>query len=575
MAVKVADYILGRLAEEKVDTIFLVYGGAIGELVDAIGRQDKIKYVATMGEQCAGFAAEGYAKTRHHLGVALATSGPGGGNLMTAIQNCYYDSVPVLFITGQVNTRFMRKDKSMRQLGFQETDIVGMAAPITKYAKTLKDPKEIRLEVERAITIALSGRPGPVLLDIPTDVAKMPIDATDPWPPGHIFDAKYDNPANAIVSFLADLRASEKPVILIGGGCANNKEEVYALLDKLRIPAFPTWNGLDIVSSDLPNYGGRVGTYGGPGRNFGIQNCDLLLAIGSRISGRITGGQPHTFAPNAKKYYVDVDRGILNKKNQEVPANVNIYCSAGWFMLELTKVCGIVSRPRWMSRVRNWRNKYDPVKAIPYGWHHYHFMRKMSEAMPSNAIITADTGGNVIMFAHAFQTKKGQRYFTNNGNTPMGFSMAAAIGAWFADPTRPVVCIIGDGGFQFNIQELQTIKHYKIPLKVFVFNNKCLGNTKIYQKENFGGRYAACGPDGYSCPDFVAIARAYGLEAYRADSVSHYDAIPHILAYNGPVVIDVVHDDFCDYLPKMVRWDKGIECMTPDLPDSEMKENME
>lgn len=374
---------------------------------------------------------------------------------------------------------------------------------------------------------------------------------------------------------LHDLSKSQRPSLLIGGGCQNYKETFYALADKLKIPAFPTWNALDIVSSDLPCYGGRVGTYGGAGRNFGIQNCDLLLSIGSRLSGRITGGLPETFAPKAKKYFVDIDPALLEPEFQQVKADVNIFVDAGEFMTALTKAYQPKDFSTWNARVQEWRRKYDPVKPEHFeGLHHYGFMRELSKFMPDNAIITADTGGNVITFAHAFDTKKGQRYITNNGNTPMGFSLAAAIGAWFAEPQRPIFCIIGDGGFQFNIQELQTVKHYNVPVKIFVFNNKCLGNTRSFQLQNYGGRTIACGPEGYSVPDFVEIARAYELDGYRATEKWDLHAIPMLLAKEKAIVVDVQHDMFCDYQPRMVRWDRGIECMEPELPEQEMMENM-
>lgn len=572
---RVSDYILQRLSQEGVRHVFMTYGGAIGELMDAFTRTDAIKYVAMMGEQTAGFAAEGYAKTAGGLGVAFATSGPGGGNLVTAIQNCYYDSVPCLFITGQVNTQFMRKSSGVRQRGFQETDIVSIVRPITKYAVRVTNPAYLRDKIETAIARARDGRPGPVLLDIPVDVQRAEIDANTP---ARILNASTteDCLVRPIQSLIADLEKAEHPAFLIGGGCANYKRQFWNLAVRLRIPAFPTWNALDIVTSDLPTYGGRIGTYGGAGRNFGIQTCDLLVAVGSRISGRITGGQPHTFAARAKKYYVDIDAALLQRENQDVPADVNIHADAGRFMTALHDALPeVYERKPWLERVRAWRSKYHPVTLERFcEWHHYGYMQRLSHHMPSNAIITADTGGNVITFAHAFETKRGQRYFTSNGNTPMGFSMAAAIGAWFADPTRPIVAIIGDGGFQFNIQELQTIKHYGIPLKVFVFNNEILGNTKAYQLENLGGRCVACGPDGYSVPDFPAVVNAYGIPCIRHRNATAYKYIGDVMKLYHQVVIDVYQPGFCDYAPKMVKWDRGIEHMSPELPEDEMKENM-
>ncbi|MBC7939738.1 MAG: hypothetical protein H7Z19_08240 [Chitinophagaceae bacterium] len=231
----------------------------------------------------------------------------------------------------------------------------------------------------------------------------------------------------------------------------------------------------------------------------------------------------------------------------------------------------------WLAQCREWVRKYDPVRAehLTDDIHHYGFFRHLSEKLPANAIIVSDTGGNVIMMGHAFRSKTGQRIFTSNGNTPMGFAMCGAIGAWFAEPSRPIICIIGDGGMQLNIQELQTIKHYKIPVKVFVINNGCLGNTKSFQRVN-GRAELACGPDGYSAPDFTEIARAYGIWAMRIEyHIGCYSIIDAALEMDEAVIVDVIHDDYCTYEPRMSRWDCPIEEMHPALPEAEFLANMQ
>lgn len=585
---RASDFILQRIAQEGVDRLFCVYGAAMGEIADAIYRQSAIAYTAPHHEQAAGFMAEGYAKSGKPFGVALVTSGPGVGNLVTPMQNCYYDSVPCLFISGQGNSRFLRPNKSIRQLGFQETDAVALAEPVTKYAVQVLDPKRIRYELEKCIWYATSGRPGPVLIDIPIDVQKAEIGDPLELPGWSPVPPKWDTWVldDAIGAYLKDLAQSRRPVLLIGGGCAKYKDEFHALSQRLQIPCFATWNALDIVASDSAFYAGRVGTYGGAGRNFGIQNSDLLLAIGCRISGRITGGRPETFARGAKRYYVDVDTTLLEPKWQPVKAHVNIHCDAGVFMRKLAERAESPERPEWLSICRTWKKRYDPVQELHRdSWHPYGFMRVLSELMPSNAIIVNDTGGAVISAAHAFETKRGQRYFTNNGNTPMGFSLAGAIGAYYANPSRPVFCLSGDGGFQLNIQELQTVWREKIPLRIFVLNNKILGNTAAYQDANYGGRRIACGPEGYSPPDFVRVAKAYNIPAYRIDkrwdSANHGyqrdtmdEWLPRLMETPGPWLCDVVHDGFCTYEPRMVRWDCGVEEMQPYLPRDEFMRNM-
>lgn len=585
---RVSDYILQRLAAEGVDRIFMVYGAAMGEIADAMYRQTAIKYCNPMHEQAAGFMAEGYAKAGKGLGVALVTSGPGAGNLITCIQNCYYDSVPCLFITGQVNSRFMRPSTLIRQLGFQETDVVGMVNGITKYASTVLDPKLIRQKLEKAISHAKSGRPGPVLLDIPIDVQKAEIGdpaGLETWT-APVAAMEEDVLDQAIDSYLGDLAKAQRPVLLIGGGCQNYKEEFHALAKRLQIPCFATWNAMDIVTSDSPFYCGRVGTYGGAGRNFGIANADLLLAIGSRISGRITGGMPDTFARGAKRFYVDVDAALLEGKYQPVKAHVNVHCDAGVFMRRLAEKATPSQALNWFLTCKEWREKYDPVQPKHMEeFHTYGFLRVLSDLLPRDAIIVNDTGGAVISAAHAFETKRGQRYFTNNGNTPMGFAFCAAMGAWFAQPHRPVFCLIGDGGFNMNIQEIQTVLNYSIPIRTFILNNHIYGNTAAYQDANYGGRRIACGPEGYRPPDFVKIAKAYGVKAYTIDkhwknsshSYQHNtmeEWLPRLVDTQGPWICDVVHDGFCTYEPRMTRWDTPVEEMSPFLPREEFRKNM-
>jgi len=589
---KVADYIIKYLEDCGIREVFVVYGAANGDLIDAFTRMKKIKYICTMHEQGGGFAAEGYAKISGGFGVSIATSGPGGMNLVTPIGNCFYDSIPCLFMTGQINSRFLRCDSSIRQVGFQETDIVGIVKPITKYAVMITSPESVKYELDKAIHIMKSGRPGPVLLDIPLDVQKKDIDPK--------MLCGYDAPTvsgnsvefpQQVTQYLDDLKKSKRPVLMIGGGVgiANATGLLQKLLDVLKIPAFPTWNALDIVCSDNEYYGGRIGTYGGPGRNFAIQNSDLILAIGSRISGRITGGNIMSFAREAKKYVVDIDPVLLQRKLQQVPFDVNILCDAHLFietLIDSAKKRPLPDFSNWMTVTRNWKEKYDPVKKEHFDpkrvdVHPYAFARILSEQCGSHDVIAADCGGNIVVMNHAFKTKYGQRYFTNNGNSPMGFSMCGAIGAWFARSQSKVhcnvICIIGDGGMTMNIQELSTLKNYGVNVKVFVINNHIYGITKAFQEINFEGRSEACGPKGYAPPDFISIAKAYGIDTVKIDSNKRADIERGIqLAFknNGPVVIDVVCDEFHSYYPKISGWKTPIEDMEPYLPREEFKANM-
>ena len=588
---KVADYVINHLSQIGIKDVFVVYGAANGDLIDAFTRNDDIRYVAVMHEQGGVFAAEGWAKVKNDLGVAIATSGPGGMNFVTSIGNCFYDSIPCLFITGQINSKFMRPDESIRQIGFQETDIVSIVKPITKYAKLIDKPEDIKYELEKSIYEATHGRPGPVLLDIPINIQKQEINPSELIGHDEETTSAYsiDVIREQVKEYIKDLKNSKRPCLMIGGGVrlSGAVDELLELGRELKIPMFPTWNALDIVCSDYEYYGGRIGTYGGAGRNFGIQNSDLLLAIGSRISGRITGGNIHTFAREAKKYMVDVDKAGLQPKLQQVPFDVNIYSDAGLFIEilrdELEKINDLPDFDWWVDRVMGWKKDYDPVTKDMYKPkkypHPYAFIRILSEEMKSDDIFAADCGGNIVVSNHAFETKIGQRYFTNNGNSPMGFSFAGGIGAAIAaNEKQNVVCVIGDGGFNMNIQELQTLINYNVPLKTIILNNHIYGITKAFQETNFQGRAEACGPIGYNPPNFKDIVEAYKIPTMVVDDGSDYEKIreqiKEFLNHKGPIVMDLNCHEYHTYDPKIVGWETPIEDMYPYLSDEEFNNNM-
>lgn len=590
MKIKVADYIIKFFADKGIDKMFVVYGAANGDLIDAFTRIKKTKYVSIMHEQAAGFAAEGYAKIKNLPGVAIATSGPGGQNFVTSIANCFYDSVPAIFITGQIKTEFLRPDEQVRQIGFQETDIVGITKPITKKSVMITDAKNIKYELEHCYHLALTGRPGPIVLDVPMDIQKQYVDVKKLKG----FNPKKENFKQSklisqIKKFIKDFKKSKRPALLVGGGVrtAGAIKELQKLGQLMNVPVFPTWNALDIVTSDYSNYCGRVGTYGGAGRNFGIQNSDLLMTIGCRLSGRITGGNVQSFAREAKKYMVDIDPTNLKTKWQQLKFDENIYCDAKKFIKllskELTKIKikkNIDSDKKdWLNTCLGWKNKYDPVKKEFFGSHNYvhpyAFIRTLSEKMGKNDTFVGDCGGNIVIANHSFETKLGQRYFTNNGNSPMGFSFAGGLGACVANPKVNTVCVIGDGGMNMNIQELATLVNYNIKLKTIILNNHIYGITKAYQKTNFNGRMEACGPVGYNPPDFIEISKAYKVKVMELTQNSQSEKIiDEFLDYDGPVVLDVNCHEFHTYEPRIFGWNTPIEDMYPYVPREEFKKNM-
>jgi len=592
---RLTDYIAKRLAEARISKTFLVQGAANNDLIYSIADTPGIDYVCAQHEQAAGFMAEGWAKVSGKTGCAIATSGPGGQNLVTPIANCFYDSVPCLFITGQVGSAFMRPSSAVRQRGFQEWPAHESVRQITKYAVRVDSPEKAVEAFETALAVCSDGRPGPALIDIPVDVQRAEL-TNDVFAKVQLYrrtkeiasaDVLADS-QNNLCELMDDLSRAKRPLLLIGGGVRSfrARQALLLLASMMRCPIVPTWNALDVVPSNFPGYAGRIGTYGGAGRNFVIQNCDLLIAVGCRLSGRILGGRPETFARGARRYVVDVDPGLLEPKNQERQAN-GIFMDAAEFLEWLERVVrnGYIDRKLdpanwtgWSGIADLWRRKYDPVTPehyLPGQPNFYAFARELSEVADRNAVVVYDCGGNAVVMNHAFETKLGQRYFSNNGNSPMGFSMAAAIGAWFADPARQVICVIGDGGFQLNIQELQTIAKYGAAIKVFILNNSCYGITKAFQDAHYKGRHEASGPEGYSVPDLAEICRSYGLKvSILANNSDHRLFASFVLDQPGAHIGIVESPDFHSYWPAIKGWATPIEDMSPLLPRSEFKENM-
>ena len=585
---KLTDYILDYLDRLDVNkTVFVITGGAIAELLDAFTRNDRLKYVCSVHEQAISFAVETMTKVTGKLSVAMVTSGPGGTNLLTGIANCWYDSIPCIFITGQVNSQFLSKNTPLRQVGFQELDIVSMSTPITKYAKMVTNPNDIKYVLDKAVFEATNGRPGPVLIDLPLDMQRQDVDPTKLigfYGEREYFEGnvKVDN---QIDQLLNKLEESERPILLGGGGIrlADAIEDAIELVDLLKIPCIPTWNALDIFPSDYKYYAGRVGTYGGPGRNFAIQNSDLLITIGSRISGRITGGYVDSFARKAFKVIVDIDEGALEKKYQQVIGDINIHCDAKVFirkLIEQAKKRKLKTFDSWVSKAENWKTKYDPVLSYYHSnrgiVNPYVFIESLSKKCTKDDVIVADCGGNIVVTSQAFKTKTGQRLLSSNGNSPMGYSFAGAIGACCVNVKGNVICLIGDGGFTVNIQELQTVKNYNLPLKTFIMNNNVYGIVEAYQDTNLSGRHTATGPEGgYIPPNFLEVVKAYGIDTLQInDHADLEEKIDMVLNHKGSIVCDVNMKNYCKYEPRIFGWRTPIESMSPYLSREEFKENM-
>lgn len=591
---KVSDFIIDYIISIGTKDVFLVTGGAIAHIVDSLGkRKDSgdISYICVQHEQAGAMAVEAYSRLNSGIGVAMATSGPGATNLITGMCGCWFDSVPGLFITGQVNSSELCSavDAKPRQIGFQETDIVTMVKSVTKFAEQIKDPAKIKYYLEKAVFLAKEGRPGSVLIDIPVDVQTAEIDASaligfDPVLEGYI--KKLQDSSDVIESKINDIlnliKKSERPVILLGGGLklAKAEKEAITTIELLGFPTVVSWSGFDIIPHSHPQFVGHIGVYGHRGANFLIQNSDFLIALGSRLDTRQTGGNLNTFARTAKKVMVDIDSNEI-LKGRGLNIDIGVCADVKEFLTAfIPKISNIQKEDitSWIRRGIDWKEKYDielTEKKSSDIIDAYSFVRSLSRIAGLDETIIVDEGGNLVWTMQSWQVKDGQRIFSTFGNSPMGYSLPAAIGASVALGKKPVICIDGDGGFQLNIQELQTIKHYNLPIKIFILDNRSMGIIKQFQDLNFDSRYYASSPEGgYSSPDFVAIAKAYGIEAFSIEKMEEVnEGIKKVLSFPGPIICDVLIDKGQKLNPKL-KFGYPLEDMSPYLERDEFLNNM-
>ena len=582
----VSDLIIDYLASLHVKHVFLITGAAIAFTVDSFRKRKDIIYICMQHEQAAAMAAEAYSRMGPDIGVAMGTSGPGATNLITGICGAWFDSIPTIYITGQVNTNELSKNSKVRQTGFQETNIVKIIKPITKFATQVKKPEEIKFLLEKAVYIAKNGRPGPVLLDIPINIQYAEVDPKilKSYQPSKNLDYQ-DFGADLkkkVKSAIKLIEKSTRPVILAGFGnhLAKSEKELQDFVNKLGFPVVTTWSGLDLMNYDNPLLIGQAGVYGARSANFAIQNADLLISIGARLDTRQTGSKPQNYARGAKKIVVDIDKAELDKRRGLIP-DIPINTDTKLFLQEILAEIPKIKKPKidkWLRVVKDWKFKYPTIlpqyqKQKSYV-NPYHFISTLSEMLPDNAIIIPDEGGNLTWTMQSFKIKNGQRLFSTFGNSPMGYALPAAIGACFAvNMKRPVICITGDGGLQINIQEFQTVVHHKLPLKIFILNNKSYGIIKQFQDTWLESRYEAS-EKGYSTPDFVKVASAYKIKTVQIKNHKELKSkISQVLNFKGPVFCDVLLHPDQKIIPK-IEFGMPLEDMTPYLKRQEFIKNM-
>lgn len=571
---KVLEYLIDNLSYNNIDTYFLVTGGAIVPTVDYIGTNPNTKYFCFQHEQSAAMAAEAYYRTTGKLGVVLSTSGPGAQNLLNGICGCWYESIPCLFITGQVSTYESLDfiDAKPRQLGFQEMPVVESFKPFTKFIKKINNPETFKSDLQEALNKCFEDRPGPSLLDIPTDIQNSIISED-------LFKINLKPDTTNITPQINELnnklKNSKRPLLLIGHGVrlSNSVNEIKELVDKLNIPFVVSWGGFDIISHDHELFVGDIGVYGSRGGNFAIQNCDLLISIGSRLDTRQTGGDLKTFSRDSFKVMVDIDENEINK-GRGLKIDLPIICDAKQFITEwLNNHIQHQPSTEWVEMYNKYKNlKLDNIPLLSDTLTSYEFLEYLNSQLPSNSIVIPDEGGHLVWSMQSLKPKDNQRVFSNFGNSSMGYGLPAAIGAAIGN-NNPVICIDGDGGFQMNIQELQTVKHYNLPIKIFIMNNNCYGIIKQFQDSYFNSRYIATEIQDYSVPDFLKIANAYGIKSIEANKENYKDVIDLVLKENNSILVNVIIDREQKLTPKL-EFGNPLEDMSPYLDDETIKNNM-
>ncbi len=569
-------------------------------LNEGLAREKRIEFVCNSHEQASAICAENYAKATDNLGCALVTTGPGGTNAITGLAGAWCDSTPVLIISGQVKRadRMFKPDGTpigVRQLGPQEIDIISLVKSLTKYAVTVLEPQDIRYHLEKAVYLARTGRPGPVWLDIPLDVQAALIDANalrafnrDELPQPESREALEPFVSGVIEKF----NQAERPLLMIGNGVrlSHATPELREVMHLLRIPTAATWVASDLISSDDPLFAGRPGSLAARGANFAIQNCDFLLILGARMDNPLTGFAPKNLARAAWKAMVDIDAAEIAKLDGSLDGKMQADARA--FLRELLTQRAKI-RPKdqsaWRARVKDWQLRYplitedhrrpDSLVSI------FHLAEVLSqETTPDDCVVSGSSGSGIEIFIFSYPTRSGQRVYHTAGLGSMGFGLPASIGVSLAKDRRRTICVDGDGGFQFNIQELETVARLNLPIKFFVLNNDGYASIRASQQAWFGRAFM--GGDrttGLTLPDLSKVAASYGIPSYVIENQKDLPAdIRKVLAMPGPVVVDVrvIKEEVRGprlqsmQLPDGRFVSKPLEDLWPYLPRDEFRANM-
>ena len=574
---KASDYIVQFLVDQRIDKVFGYIGGAVAHFYDSLDKNKDIEIVNTVHEQGAGFAAEGYARVTGKTGVATATSGPGATNLITPIGSCFFDSVPTLFITGQVNTYEYKYDQPVRQIGFQETDIVSIIKPITKYAVMVDNIANLRYELEKGYFLSQEGRKGPVLVDVPMNIQRSEF---DPLQQTSFYDSveykNYQYQADFekdLLKVIAVLNTSKRPIILVGGGAriSNADIQLKKFLQANNFPLVYSLMGKDLIKDDYTYNLGLIGAYGNRYGNMALANSDLILVLGSRLDTRQTGTDLKIFAREAKIIQVDIDKHELGSK---INADILIHSDVKTFLELLGQNSFTSDISQWQEKVLSYKEKYSSIIGIDQKEKTPNkIIHKIASHLNSYDTVCVDVGQHQMWVAQSLDTKDQQRVLFSGGMGAMGCALPTAIGATLGTGKRSIV-IVGDGGFQMNIQELEIIKRRHLPIKIFIMNNTNLGMVRQFQELYFDKNYIGTKKD-YSAPNFENIGNAYGIPSSTASTNDEiYQKIEEMLADDEPAILDIrLVESMTTVEPKLIV-NKPIEDMYPFLDREEFAEQM-
>ncbi len=597
---KVSDCVASFLSEKNINPIFIVPGEANVHLLDSIGRHEGLSFVYTQNEKSASLAVEAFCKMRSGLGALVVSSGAAAANTVPGVANAWVDSVPALVISGQARTD-QDTDGRVRQLGNKALSVVDLINPITKYAIKVTDPTMIRYHLEKAVYLATQGRPGPVWVDLPIDIQGMVIDEEDlkhfdPKELGSDCTGSANEVRQQILEVINFLKQASRPVILAGSGIRSAKaaKEFLELIDQLKIPVVTSRRGADLVPDDHPYFFGRPSTYGQRSANFVIQNCDLLISIGSRLSIPLIGRNTCAFARGARKVVVDIDPNELEKPT--IKPDLPLALDAGQFIRECLALvsAALPSYSPWIASCREWRVMFPPDSytgpSLPLNKmedgliYPLPLLRILSAELDENDVIVADGGATLIYTLLAFRFKSGQRLISSTGLELPGFALAGAIGASVAIDRKPVVCLCEDRGFQISIQDLQTILDYRLPIKVLIFKSRGHSIIRNIQRDYFGARFVGTDHEiRLGSAPLIPIARAFGIPTFEVTHSSQLSStLREWLKVVGPAVCEIQVEDDQDKIPRpgfTIRDDqkwvaKPLEDMYPFLDRKTLRENM-